>query len=177
MYWSWVLLEHPVVGHARTQEIPRHLWKFQVHSRVGSADTFPRLDRHKYSLHRPTIFIYGILLLFHLRLDLPRDLLSSEFLNKILNCPMRANRPALIILHDMFMLILLGADKRSYQSKSVTKGRILNQWMKHDVKIVQTCAVLTELCARTACKGIKWSFKLHARLKYAGLSPLKLKLH
>jgi hypothetical protein len=47
MYWSCVLLERRVVGHARTQEIPSLLWMFQVHSRVVSAHTFPRLDRHK----------------------------------------------------------------------------------------------------------------------------------
>ena len=173
MYWSWILLEHPVVGHARTQEIPSYLWKFQVHSHVGSADIFPRLNRHKYSLHRPTIFICGIFLLlllllllcFHLRLGLQRDLLSSEFLTKILNCSMRANCPAHLILHYVFVLILLGAEKRSYQSKSVTKSRILNQWIKLDLKIVLTCAVLTELFARTAYKGIKWSFQVSRTIK------------
>ena len=40
---------------------------------------------------------------------------------------MHANYPAHLILHDVFILILLGAEKRSYQSKSATKRRILNQ--------------------------------------------------
>ena len=65
-----------------------------------------------------------LLIWFHLRLGLPRDLLSSEFLTKRLSCPMRANYPANLILHDVFMLILLGAKKLSYQSKSVIERRI-----------------------------------------------------
>ena len=78
---------------------------------------------------------------------------------------MHANYPAHLILHDVFILILLGAEKRSYQSKSATKRRILNQWIKRDAKIVQTCAVLTELFARTAYKGIKWSSQASRAIK------------
>jgi hypothetical protein len=78
---------------------------------------------------------------------------------------MRANYPAHLILHYVFVLILLGAEKRSHLSKSVTKRRILNQWIQRDVKIVQTCAVLTELFAGTAYKDIKWSFQASRAIK------------
>jgi hypothetical protein len=57
----------------------------------------------------------------HLRLGLPKCLLSSELLIIILNFPMRAIYPAHLILHDMSMLILLQENKRSYQSESVIR--------------------------------------------------------
>jgi hypothetical protein len=41
----------------------------------------------------------------------------------------------------------------------------LNQLIKRDVKIVQTRAVLTELFARTAYWGIKWSLQAVRAIK------------
>jgi hypothetical protein len=100
-------------SHADTQELPNVLWNPKFHYRVQKSPPLDPILSQINPVHITPAYLRSILILStYLRFGLPSGFLPSGFptniLYSFLSAPIRATGPALIILLDVIILIILG---------------------------------------------------------------------